>query len=201
MASSEIPLFNRGRKAFESDEIQNNIREMLNTADFVTVTTDYLKDFFHTHYGVPKNNIISIPNLLPRYLFDDRYNTEKKLLQFRQNKAKPRIGIVSSLSHYNVDEVRKDANNNACRKQVRPDGTTYWVTEDNIEIDYNNTFPIQDDIDEIIDTIRNTVDDFQWVFFGYCPPKLTDLAKARKIEVHGGVAIMNYISKFDNLNL
>ena len=201
MASSEIPLFNRGRKAFEPFEVQNNIREMLNAADFVTVTTDYLKEFFHSHYGVPKDNIISIPNLLPRYLFDDRYNVDKKLSQFRQNKAKPRIGIVSSLSHYNIDNVRKDSDGNACRKNTRPDGSEYWVSESGKELDYSETFQIYDDIDEIIDTIRSTINDFQWVFFGYCPPKLMDLAKAQKIEVHSGVPIMNYISKFDQLNL
>ena len=47
---------------------------MLNAADFVTVTTDYLKDFYHNEYDVPLENIVSIPNLLPRFLFSDRYN-------------------------------------------------------------------------------------------------------------------------------
>ena len=37
--------------------------------------------------------------------------------------------------------------------------------------------------------------------FGYCPPQIADLAKAGKVEVHSGVAIMNYASKLENLNL
>lgn len=65
MAATCIPKFNRGRAAFEPPQIQENIRQMLNAADFVTVTTDYIKDFYHKNYGVPLENIIAIPNLLP----------------------------------------------------------------------------------------------------------------------------------------
>ena len=52
---------------------------MLNAADFVTVTTDYIKNFYHKHYGVPLDRIIAVPNLLPRYLFGDRYDLDKKI--------------------------------------------------------------------------------------------------------------------------
>ena len=79
MSDKYIPKFNRGRKAFEGAEIQANIKEMLNTADFVTVTTDYIKEFYHKEYGVPLKNIIALPNLLPKYLFADRYRPELKL--------------------------------------------------------------------------------------------------------------------------
>lgn len=52
---------------------------MLQAADFVTVTTDYIKQYYHKNYDVPLENIIAIPNLLPKYLFGDRYNKEVKL--------------------------------------------------------------------------------------------------------------------------
>lgn len=42
---------------------------MLNAADFVTVTTDYIKNFYHEHYSVPLENILAVPNLLPKFLF------------------------------------------------------------------------------------------------------------------------------------
>lgn len=76
-----------------------------------------------------------------------------------------------------------------------------WLDENGKEVRYEDTKPIEDDMDIIIKTIRDTVDDFQWVFFGYAPPKLTDLIKDNKIEVYGGTPIMNYASKFYNLNL
>lgn len=52
---------------------------MLNTADFVTVTTDYIKKFYHEHYDVPLENIVAVPNLLPRWWFGDKYDVEQKL--------------------------------------------------------------------------------------------------------------------------
>ena len=134
MAAVHIPKFNRGRKAFEGEKIQSNIKKMLNTADFVTVTTDYIKNFYHEHYGVPLDRIVAVPNLLPRYLFGDRYDLDKKIEQFRKNKQKPRIGIVSSLSHFNVDDVREDKDGLACRKEKLPDGREVWKNETGAEV-------------------------------------------------------------------
>ena len=201
MSDQFIPKYNRGRAAFEGEQIQSNIKQMLNTADFVTVTTDYIKNFYHKHYDVPIENIIAVPNLLPRYWFGDKYDPEKKVEQFKKFKAKPRIGIVSSLSHYNVDNVMEDANGLAARKRQKPDGTSVWVNEQNKEIPESELHKITDDFDDIADCVRKTVNDFQWVFFGYCPPQVKDLADAKKIEVHGGVPLLNYASKFYNLQL
>lgn len=39
MHYEDIPLFNRGRNAFASDGVQDNIRYMLNVSDLVVVTT------------------------------------------------------------------------------------------------------------------------------------------------------------------
>lgn len=155
-----IPLYNRGRGAFEGEHIQSNIKQMLNAADFVTVTTDYLKEIYHDLYDVPYENIIAIPNLLPRYLFGDRYDPEKKLKQFSQNKAKPRIGIVSSLSHFNIDKVRQDKDGNAVREQKQQDGTSKWINSNKVEVKYEDTIQITDDFDDIAEMVRATVNDF-----------------------------------------
>lgn len=201
MSDQFIPKYNRGRAAFEGEQIQSNIKQMLNTADFVTVTTDYIKNFYHKHYGVPYENIIAIPNLLPRFWFDDKYDVDKKVEQFKKNKAKPRIGIVSSLSHYNIDNVMEDKNGLATRKKQKPDGTHIWVNEHNQEVSESDLQKITDDFDDIVECVRSTVNDFQWVFFGYCPPQIRDLADARKVEVHGGVPLLNYASVFYKLGL
>ena len=196
-----IPLFNRGRGSFEGEAVQRNIKTMLNAADFVTVTTDYLKHVYHDFYGVPLENIVAIPNFLPKWWIGDRYRPKDKLEQFQKNKNKPRIGIVSSLSHYNVDGVRRTAAGRAVRKRRDSDGSVKWFDEKGVEVPEADTLPIADDIDAIIGCIRETVDDFQWVFFGYCPPSLRDLVDKRKIETHGGTYIMNYPSTFDRLGL
>lgn len=194
-----IPIYNRGRKAFEGDEVQTNIREMLNGADFVIVTTDRIKKLYHEVYGVPYENIVAIPNLLPKWWFGDRYNLNEKLEQFNTFKRKPRIGIVSSLSHYNIDNARVDKNGKACRCTDKT--KNIWTNEDNKIVPYEETLEIKDDIDDVIKCVQETVDDFQWVFFGFCPPILEPLVKAGKIEFHHSVPILNYPSMLENLKL
>lgn len=201
MHYDEIPLYNRGRAAFANDKIQNNIKEMLNAADFVIVTTEHIKQYYHNKYDVPLENIIAVPNFLPKHWFGDRYEPAKKIDQFKKYKAKPRIGIVSSLSHYNVDKIRVDQNGKAVKEEKQADGSIKWINQDKVECRFEDTHEIIDDFDEICDVVRSTVKDFQWVFFGYCPPKIEDLVKAGKIEYHGGVPILNYSSVLEQLQL
>ena len=129
LRDAAIPKFNRGRRPFEGETPQRAIKTMLNAADFVTVTTDHLREVYHDLYGVPTENVITVPNLLPHSLFGDKYDPYKKVDQFKRNKNKPRIGIVSSLSHYNVDGVREDANGYVCRKDRLPAGEEVWKNE------------------------------------------------------------------------
>ena len=156
ISKNSIPFFNRGRAAFEGKQVQSNIRTMLNAADFVTVTTDYLKEVYHDVYGVPLENIIAVPNLLPKYLFGDRYEPSKKVKQFEKAKPKRklRIGIVSSLSHFNIDNVRRDKDGKAVREQKQPDGSSKWINSDKAEVKFEGTSKITDDFDEIADVVR-----------------------------------------------
>lgn len=141
MGADDIPLYNAGHDAFQSPEIQDNIRYMLNVADLVVVTTDYIKDYYHRKYGVSLERIVAIPNLLPRWWFGDKYDPQDKVAQFSKFKSRPRIGVISSLSHYNMKDKRG------------ADGK-----------------PVPDDFDEIAKSVRDTADDFQWIVFGYAPP-------------------------------
>ena len=200
MHYDEIPKYNRGRKAFEGEKVQQNIKFLLDAADFVTTTTDYIRDYYCRKYSLPKDKVIAVPNLLPKYLFFDRYDVEKKIQQFKMVKSKPRIGIISSLSHYNVDDVRIDKDGKACRASKQGE-TIVWTNEDGKVVNEVDVSPITDDIDEVLNCIRATVNDFQWVFFGFCPPKLNDLVEAKKIEVHSGTGIMNYASVVEQLQL
>ena len=79
MHYDDIPLFNRGRQAFASDKIQENIRYMLNVSDLVVVTTEYIKKYYNRKYGVPLSNIVAAPNLLPKWWFGDRYDQQGKV--------------------------------------------------------------------------------------------------------------------------
>lgn len=172
MGAEDIPIYNSGHDAFQSPEVQDNIKYMLNVSDLVVVTTDYIRQYYHKRYGVPLERIIAVPNLLPRWWFGDKYDPQRKLAQFNHYKAKPRIGVISSLSHYNIRD-KKDANGN----------------------------PIRDDFDEIADTVRSTVDDFQWIIFGYAPPQVKDLIDQKKVMWLNTVPILSYPSTLQRLQL
>jgi len=83
-----------------------------------------------------------------------------KVEQFKRFKTKPRIGIVSSLSHFNIDNVMEDKNGLAARKKKKPDGTETWVNEKNEEVPADQLHKIEDDFDAIVDCVRSTVNDF-----------------------------------------
>lgn len=201
MAAKYIEMYNRGREAYESPKIQANIKEMLNNADLLITTTDYIKQFYHDWYGVPLENIVALPNLLPRWWFGDRYDEERKVQQFSKMKARPRIGIISSLSHYNVDDVRITKDGLAARKKKNADGKEVWKNEVGVEVEETELGHIIDDLTDLIPLIQSTVRDFQWVFFGYCPDVLKPLVDKKLIEVHQGSAILNYASALENLHL
>ena len=153
MHYDDIPLFNRGRHAFASDRIQSNIRYMLNAADLVVVTTDYIRKYYNRKYGVPLRNIVAVPNLLPKWWFGDRYDPDRKLQQFKKFKSRPRIGIISSLSHYNIDDVR-EKDGKACRKSKEKDKdgneVEVWKDQDGTVVKFEETNVITDDLDQIV---------------------------------------------------
>lgn len=172
MHYEDIPKFNRGRVAFADDKIQENIKYMLNASDFVVVTTKHIKEYYNRRYGVPMEKLVAVPNLLPHWWYGDKYHLEAKVAQFDHFKSRPRIGVISSLSHYNLDGV-KDENGNL----------------------------IKDDFDEIADLVRSTVDDFQWVIMGYVPPQIKDLVEANKVKCYPTCSILDYPSALGKLQL
>lgn len=108
MGSDDIPRYNRGWKSFDDPKIQDNIKHMMNACDLVTVTTTYIKDYYNRKFGVPLEKIKAVPNLLSRMWIGDRYDMPRKVEQFRHYKSKPRIGIISSLSHYNIEKYKDE---------------------------------------------------------------------------------------------
>lgn len=172
MAYEDIPPYNSGRDAFKPQEVQDAIKFMLNNSDYLVTTTEHIKDYYERVYGIDKEKIIAVPNMLPYFWFGDRYDARKKEEQFKQYRAKPRIGVIGSLSHYNYKQL-KDENGNIYK----------------------------DDFDQIADVIRETVDDYQWVIFGLVPRQIADLVEQKKVECHGCIPIMGYPTIVNNLQL
>ncbi len=57
---------------------------------------------------------------------------------------------MSSLSHYNVDNVMQDKNGLATRKKKKPDGSDVWINEVGQEVDETDLEKITDDFDDIV---------------------------------------------------
>ena len=135
---------------------------MLNESDFVLTTTDYIKGAYSREYGVPLDNIICIPNFLPKWWIGGKVNLPYKLEMFKKNKgSRLRVGVVSSLSHFNIDRVRQLPDGKAVyevRDKATDKLTGFEDEERNpISLEEGSKLPlVQDDYDLIHDTVIAT---------------------------------------------
>lgn len=65
--------------------------------------------------------------------------------------------------------------------------------------DVDNRVKGRDDFGHILDAVRKTVNDFQWVFYGTLPRALADLANTGKIEFHPWTKLYDYPEKLNSL--
>lgn len=173
---------------------------MLNSCDLVVVTTNYLKDYYNRRFGVPLDRIRVVPNMLPRWWIGDRYDPDKKVQQFTRFKSRPRIGIVSSLSHYNIRKARIErATGKPCWPVDGKEGK--FKNMAGVEVDVKDTDHLPDLSDLVEKAIRDTVDDFQWIVIGTIPQSIQDLASNKKVMCLGNCPILNYPSFLWSLGL
>ena len=66
--------------------------------------------------------------------------------------------------------------------------------------DVDNKTGGKDDLSEVRDFIRATVDKYQWIFVGAFPPQLQDLIQQRKIEFYNWQTLLKYPYFIANLN-
>jgi hypothetical protein len=97
---NDIPDYNRCKEAFDNDEIANNIKEIIGLMDEMTVTCQYMKDYYIDKTGNKK--ITVIPNYAPRFWLDRYYFPEKILQNFEKNIKRPRILYSGSGTHIDV---------------------------------------------------------------------------------------------------
>jgi hypothetical protein len=96
----DIPDYNRNKDAFTSDEIYNSIIEIIELCDEVTVTCDYMRDYYKSK--TRNKNVTVIPNYLLKWWFDRYYNLNNLIKNFDKNKKKPVISIFASGTHVDV---------------------------------------------------------------------------------------------------
>lgn len=127
---------------------KKNLIEILKMCDFITVSTQYLKDYYEQHYGI--KNIYVVKNFLPKYMWGMCGKRDK-----RNRGKKPRILWAGSASH-----IGKDG-----------------------------------DLEFLLPLIENTLDEFEWVFFGVCPPTLEN-----KVEKHNWENVLNFPQAIDAID-
>lgn len=96
----DIPQFNRCKDAFVDPQIFQSSLEMMRMCDEITVTCQYMKDYYIEKTG--NKNITVIPNYPMRMWMDNHYHPQKLIENFEKFKSKPRIGYVGSGTHFDV---------------------------------------------------------------------------------------------------
>jgi hypothetical protein len=102
----DIPDFNRAKVAFDSDEVLNSILSMMNDCDELTVTCDFMKNYYQER--LEHDNIRVIPNMPSKMWFDGLYDSRNIMKNYDDNKNKPRILYAGSGNHFDIENKGRD---------------------------------------------------------------------------------------------
>jgi hypothetical protein len=97
----DIPDYNRFKFAFDNDEIRQNCIDIINMADEVTVTCEYMRDLYRAKTG--KQEITVIPNFPPFFWMGYLFNHSRICNNLDKHYKKPRILYTGSGAHYDVE--------------------------------------------------------------------------------------------------
>jgi hypothetical protein len=96
----DIPDYNRCKDAFASKEIEDTIMDIMGMMDELTVTCQYMKDYYMDKTGNKK--ITVIPNYAPKQWLDGFYHPERIAKLYDQHKKRPRILYAGSGTHVDI---------------------------------------------------------------------------------------------------
>lgn len=99
--SEDIPDYNKFKPAFTDPNIRKNILEIMNLCDEITVTCQFMKDYYMQKTG--HKNITVIPNFPPKFWIGNHYDPKWISDSYDQYKKKPRILYAGSGAHFDVD--------------------------------------------------------------------------------------------------
>lgn len=97
----DIPEYNKFRGAFVDPKIRDSITEMMQTCDEITVTCDYMKQYYMDKTG--NKNVTVIPNYPPKYWLGNHYSEHDAEKNYNKRKKKPRVLYAGSGAHFDVD--------------------------------------------------------------------------------------------------
>jgi hypothetical protein len=99
--SEDIPEYNKFKPAFTDPEIRRTAQAIMEMCDEVTVTCDFMKDYY---MGKTANkNVTVIPNYPPKFWMGNYYSEKKISENYDRFQKKPRILYAGSGAHFDVD--------------------------------------------------------------------------------------------------
>lgn len=199
----DIPKYNPSHWLYDKQSSQDNIKAVITRCDYVLVTTAKLKEYVKELYGIPENNFLIVPNMLPRSLFWRLYQPEYRLNSFTNNKDKKgklNIGLIGSSSHLNTQGFLWTKDKHEC---VHPkQGGKFVNPVTNEEFDREDLEFIPDDFDLVLDTIRATQDKYNWIVMGEARTDSFRKAKEEKLfNVIPHQDILHFFDLLQSLNL
>lgn len=97
----DIPDYNKFKTAFTSDEIRNNVVDIINMCDEVTVTCDFMRELYQKRTG--KKEITVVPNFPAKFWIGNYYDQNRITSLYEKNKKKPRLLYAGSGAHFDVE--------------------------------------------------------------------------------------------------
>jgi len=101
----DIPEYNKFKPAFESDEIRNTSVEIMRLCDEVTVTCDFMRDYYKEK--IDKEEITVIPNFPPKFWIGNFFDEKRVGQLYKKHINKPRILYAGSGAHFDVENRDK----------------------------------------------------------------------------------------------
>ena len=99
--SEDIPDYNKFKTAFVDPEIRKNAQEIMSLCDEITVTNDFMKDYYKNKTG--NRNVTVIPNFPPKFWLGNFYDEKAISTNYDTYKNKPRILYAGSGAHFDVE--------------------------------------------------------------------------------------------------
>jgi hypothetical protein len=97
----DIPDYNKFKTAFVDPDIRKNAQEIMSMCDEVTVTCQFMKDYYASKTG--HKNITVIPNYPPKFWLGRFYDEKTISSNYDAYKNKPRILYAGSGAHFDVE--------------------------------------------------------------------------------------------------
>ncbi|NBW57024.1 hypothetical protein EBR43_04430 [bacterium] len=97
----DIPEYNKFKPAFTTDEIRNTSQQIMELCDEITVTCDFMKDYYKSKTN--NKNVTKIPNYPPKWWMGNYYDEKRISENYDLYKERPRILYAGSGAHFDVD--------------------------------------------------------------------------------------------------